>query len=413
MDLNELKSLAKKLPQHQPDAERSAILRKSLLSAAQKEIPHKSPRNLWFPIAAVAAAALAFYAGSRLSTSNPMSAPSQGQQLTFATLGSEDGATFSRELNPVTGVEEVSLSKGGLHVNSQNGQEILVRVRDAEIHGTAAVFDVRASDNQLHSVRVQSGRVELHIKNQLPVTLAPGQEWSNAQIVERIELALRSKPTIADGTAIEPLEAEPESEDQATDEPHVEDKKPQFLPPTKPKLPASVAIAKKPTQLTSSKPKPVVVTDSVAAAPGPDTIPSEDHAEEGQQVTVAAPAEQAFAKGFRALKRRDYTKAITALSSAIELGNDNAMRGDSRYWLSIALAKSGKNSQAMQAMSGFLRHHGDSSRAGEVSTMLGWLYVEKSQLERAAGLFKRGLTSASTKVRQSANAGLQAIERSH
>lgn len=415
MNVDELKSLAKQLPEHRPDAERSLALRQNLLDSVASETATASQPKYWLPLAAVAGVVLAFYAGTRMPDKVNSDALLSNTEFSSASLASDDGAAFTRQVNPETHTEEIRLSNGGLRIDSATSHQLVVHTRFAELRGDAAVFKVQASDNLLRSVVVQSGQVELHIENQPAVILGPGQEWKNGQIVEHIELALRDAP--AETSAPEPLppiatmESEPETKQLVESE----------LTKSKSSIPAKNKGEARAKQGTESSPKvsrthpnvgnvlPEVNPENISPKKADLVEPDDTSDNVSAPVPKASPAELAFASGYRALKQRRYPQAIADFNTAIKTGSDHAMRGDSRYWRSIAMAKSGQNTQAIASMSEFIDHHNTSPRAGEIATMLGWLYLERGKLERASALFKRGQQDTSAKVRNSAEAGQKAI----
>ena len=60
----------------------------------------------------------------------------------------------------------------------------------------------------------------------------------------------------------------------------------------------------------------------------------------------------------------------------------------------------------------FLRDYPNAPKIGEVSVILGWIFVEIGELSKAKTYFEDGLSDKSVRVRDSANAGLKALEKS-
>jgi TolA-binding protein len=126
----------------------------------------------------------------------------------------------------------------------------------------------------------------------------------------------------------------------------------------------------------------------------------------------AGPAERAFAHGWRALRSGGYAEAAGAFERAAEAGPGAALAEDARYWRAVALARGGHSAEARVAMSVFLELHPESTRAGEISAMLGWLLLDVHDHKGATRHFTDATTDPVPAVRSSARAGLSAVSRS-
>ncbi len=430
MDLEELKSLAKQLPEHQPTEDGAQALRDTLLAAVNKEQIRKRVFSPWLAAAAVAAAAaIAFFAGSR-SASSPTA-----DSITVAAspvLTSPDGAQFDRHSIEVDGknVEEVRLHGGSLRVATEETQHPLrVVTKNALLQGTSS-FSVEATEDELRAVHVQSGRLQVVIDNQPPIVLGPGESWVKPE-TQLIELAVRAESD-QEGTAESDQEGTAESDQEGTAESDQEgtaESDQEGTPESDQERTAdatvkatnrTVAAAKIKQNETVKKPmprfSPGASLEPESAAPVETENPVEDtdsseQAEEPEAAPIPSTTELAFDAGYRAVKRGDYAQGLRQLALAIAETDDTDLRADARYWRIVALARSGRATLAQRAMQEFLQVHKADSRGGEVATMLGWIYVEQGKTALARPLFEKGSTDASLRVRDSAQAGLETITK--
>jgi TolA-binding protein len=121
------------------------------------------------------------------------------------------------------------------------------------------------------------------------------------------------------------------------------------------------------------------------------------------------PGEQAFMEGWRAIRDGDHLSAARAMTRAIEASPHAMLAEDARYWRAIALGRSGRVQAARAAMEEFLRLHPQSTRAGEVSAILGWLLLDARESAAAELRFRAAELDLRPAVRDSARAGLQAL----
>jgi TolA-binding protein len=435
MDLDELKSLAKQLPEHQPTEDRTHQLRDSLLTAVNKEQIRKPLFSPWLAAGAIAvAAAVAFYAGTR-SAETTAASDEKSALVASPALTSPDGARFDRKISQsdVGEIEEVHLHGGSLQISAEAAQRPLrVVTKNASVRGVSS-FTVEASDDELRAVYVRSGRLEVRIENQPPIVLGPGESWIEPE-QQHIELAVRTgtKPieeevapvveTQADGEAPhdEALHNESSRDESSRDEtPHDKSSTDEALrdeaqrdetPRDEPKREAQAVtdIVKRAHPIATHKQE--TVEPSVDS--DVDTTPSETPAElPAETPRKPSATELAFDAGYRAVKRGDYAQGLLQLELALRETGDADLRADARYWRIVALARSGRKTLAQGAMQEFMQKHPRNSRGGEVATMLGWMYVEQGKAELAKPLFEVGNTDASARVRTSAQAGLKTIAK--
>ncbi len=151
MDLDELKSLAKQLPEHQPTEGRTHQLRDSLLTAVNKEQIRKPLFSPWLAAGAIAvAAAVAFYAGTR-SAETTAASGEKSALVASPALTSPDGARFDRKISQsdVGEIEEVHLHGGSLQISAEAAQRPLrVVTKNASVRGVSS-FTVEASDERI------------------------------------------------------------------------------------------------------------------------------------------------------------------------------------------------------------------------------------------------------------------------
>jgi hypothetical protein len=228
----------------------------------------------------------------------------------------------------------------------QPGERFRVITGDAEVEVRGTAFDVTARGDRLAAVRVIHGAVEVRAGQSPPVRVGAGESWT----------APAAAPT-----------AEPAS------------------PAPEPPLPT-------PAPRRAPPPTPALV------APPPDA---------GRPLLARSPARQAFDEGWRAIGANDFSAAALAFERAAA---DPDLAEDASFWRAVALARGGRAVPAARAFEAFLAAHPDAARAGEASAMLGWLLFERGEHRRAADRFRAALEDTSPRVRESAAAGLKAID---
>jgi outer membrane protein assembly factor BamD (BamD/ComL family) len=129
----------------------------------------------------------------------------------------------------------------------------------------------------------------------------------------------------------------------------------------------------------------------------------------------------AFDDAWRAMRANDFRAAAAAFDRAALSDDAGPLAEDARFWRAAALARANRSADAIAAFTSFLDRHPRSVRAGEASTMLGWLLLDRAtasappssatsaDLDRAAALFTSATRDPSARVRDSATRGLRAV----
>ncbi len=367
---------AEQLPFVEPDAERREDVRTALLIAARTERPateSRGPRRArlawWLGAPALAAAVVLFVAIDR----GPKPAPVPS--LKMATVEASEGAHFTHTSMDTD--EVVRLTSGRVTVRVQKleheEQRFRVVTSDAEVEVRGTSFDVEVVDDRLREVVVHEGLVEVRPKGRPALLLAAGERWTATTVTAAIpapELAPAPAPAPTPELAPAPAPA----------------------PAPTPAPIASLAPEVEPEPEVAPEPEP---EPELEPEPEPEPEPTE--------------AEVAFQDGWRTLRAGNYGNAADAFHTVIALDPDGPLAQDARYWRAIAQARAGRAATARISMARFLEKHPKSSRAGEISTMLGWLLVDVGDREAAQRRFKAAMHDDDEKVRNSARAGLEAL----
>ena len=120
-------------------------------------------------------------------------------------------------------------------------------------------------------------------------------------------------------------------------------------------------------------------------------------------------AEQAFAKGWEAIRNGDRVGAAQLFATAADAAPGSAISEDALYWQAVTLARLDRQSDASHAMASFMKRYPHSTRANEIGVMLGWLLVHEGKADEARPLFESASHDPIAKTRQSAQAGLDAV----
>lgn len=126
---------------------------------------------------------------------------------------------------------------------------------------------------------------------------------------------------------------------------------------------------------------------------------------------LGTPAEMAFVDAWRVLRAGDNVGAAAALARIVDIAPDAAVAEDAQYWRAVALARAGSVADARSAMERFLERYPTSARMGEMAAMSGWLLVDAHDWAGAECRFRLAIRDRVPAVRESARAGLAAVER--
>ncbi len=419
-----LVELGRELPDGAPDGARAEQLRTSLVAAVRTQTRATDrPRRSWraalvFATAgAAAAAAVALWVGLTGSeTTMNASHPVTGDRR--ATVQASQGAHFVHSKAEESGVDNeiVRLSRGRITLAVQplaSGERFRVVTGNAEIEVRGTSFDVEVIDDKLVEVAVHSGLVEVRLPERAPLLLAAGERW-NAKVAA---VAVTDPAAIDDGVEQVEEGVEPAVDaDRAVAEPAIiVDRDSGAVTETRPRSEqrkprrAPVAVARAQTVEIDGPAAVEVEAAAEAAADVADEADAEA-ADPTSLTTLPTPSESAFQWGWKALKSGNYGEAAAAFARVIVMAPDAPLAEDARYWEAVALARAGRDKVARRAMVTFLERHPASVRAGEVSVMLGWLLLEAGEDAAARKRFKIATSDRRRQVRDSARAGLAAIE---
>jgi FecR protein len=361
--------LARELPVTVPPAAHREEMRTALLARA--EVPRRPARPVWLvPAVAIAAAAglVGFVARPRGEAPAPVPAP-----VPVAVAGHHHGTVRpqpgARYLTGTPSPDEVVvLVEGALDIEVaplHAGERYRVVVGSAEVEVRGTSFTITAREARLVGVRVAHGRVEIRSERGPVITLTAGQSWQPEVAAAPVVVAA---PVVA--------------------------------PPPRPRAP-----------------RPAPRPPQVVAAPPPEAAPA-------VVAPARAPEEVAYDAAWRALRANDFTRAASGFSRVLLLAPDSALVEDASFWHAVALARAGRSAEAVSAFRDFLDGRGTpawgrgsidgyarSARAGEASTMLGWILIDRREDDEAARRFRAGLGDGNPAVRASAKAGLDAIAR--
>lgn len=119
----------------------------------------------------------------------------------------------------------------------------------------------------------------------------------------------------------------------------------------------------------------------------------------------------AYTDGWSALRQSRFDDAVVAFTRTIATDPDGVLADDARFWQAVALGRASRSGDAIVAFRALVDEHPGSSHSAEASVMLGWLLVDAKQLREARERFSAGVDDATPSVRESARAGIAAIDR--
>ncbi|HVV83369.1 MAG TPA: tetratricopeptide repeat protein [Kofleriaceae bacterium] len=164
---------------------------------------------------------------------------------------------------------------------------------------------------------------------------------------------------------------------------------------------------------------PVVPSVAPQPAPQPQSIPRHDPSPHEPRFSTSvaptvpppppAPGEAEFRAGWAALQASEPRSAAASFAAARQT-RGSVLVEDASFWEGIALARAGERPAAIAALRRFVGAYPSSSRAGEAAAKLGWLLYETGDLDGARPYFQSAVDDVVPKVRQSARAGLDAID---
>ena len=452
--------VGRELPSMLPGQQQREAVRTAILAAADESVPSASSargpaRGRWrWPAAGAlaAAAAIALWLSYRplpaeLEIASPVidspviDSPAIDSKSADAVatarpshhraaLSTSSDADFVHETRLVTETraglattdEVVRLKQGRARVSVDHlveRERFRVVTSDAEVEVRGTAFDVEVEHDQLVEVWVQDGVVEVRRRGDVPMLLYAGDYWSLHTGLVRAYSAsavpMRQSPMqqsiLPPGPLPLPLPVtRPSASDTA-----------KKIPPKK--IPNNAAPVRK------AKKRVAIKTPTSAGKAGEKAAPASESESEKDQTNSAEPGgnepplpygwpkaaasatERSFEAGWRALRAKDYQRAALFFERAIAANSDDPLAQDAGYWRAIALARCQRRAAARQAMREFIARYPGSSRAGELSVMLGWSLIEAGNPEAARPHFQRASSQKSRKIADAARAGLREVER--
>ncbi len=384
---HDLDELSRSIEWEHPSAKRCLTTRKQLLQTVRTRQIRPAPSNYRRVVPAMVAFALVS-AGIWLavlhysSTATPSVAKYRGQ------IHPSLGASFERVGTP--GHELVRVRHGVMRfsVEPLQGTEffrVAVGSDMVEVHGT--VFNVTAIANELVSVSVVRGRVDVLPATGDRISLRPGEHWISPAILQR-------ERTVSSGSRDEvQKDGEFNPSPQQDSKGENTQRTPRSLrfqsPKSKPASSAQVQIQNKSDASTGTDAAPL---DS----PEP---PSE------------FPGEVDFQTGWSAFERGDFGRAASILGRSCRAARAVTLGEDACFWHAVALERAGRPSEARANFRRYLTQWPDSSRSNEARISLGWLLLANGTPSEAKGLFEAANNDLAPSVRTSARRGLQAIKQ--
>ncbi len=257
-----------------------------------------------------------------------------------------------------------------------DGERFRVVTGDGEVDARDAALDVTVVNDRLVSVRAIRGAATVKVAS-FERVIRTGETWTSAS-----ELAI---PTVSPAPSPAPSPVvTPAVVAVVPVVPRVDNTQAPVLPRRAP--------------VPSGPERELVPEPSIVPPPAPAPTPR-------------SMVQQAFDDGWAAMRAGDFTTAATAFERATAVTTDQRMLEDATYWRGVALARAGEVGVAGHVFAAFIVAYPASTRATEVSAMLGWILLERGDAAEARLRFEAALKSASPEVRESAAAGLQATTR--
>jgi hypothetical protein len=349
---------------------------------------HRRPAR-WAPRLAVVATPLALAAaillwvrgsasdGVLVRPTRPAMAVAPASAPTFrGSIAPRPGARFERVASAPR--ERVRLHDGAIAIDVaplRAGESFHVEVGadEVDVHGTS--FEVAASTEVLRSVVVFEGVVEVRPAGLAAVVLHAGERW------DRPTAPAPTAPRSVDeeSTARAPVRVRASREPGAA--------------PARPNTPV--------------EPAPFAPVEPAATAPRTETAP--------RPPTAALPADRPMARmfdrGWNQLRAGQLGAAATTFAEATAAYPRDPLAEDASFWRAVALAR-GKRAGAVDALGGFLDRYPRSARKGEASAMLGWILLERGDVDGAERRFRAAADDPVQTVRTSARRGLEAVAAS-
>jgi hypothetical protein len=372
--LQRTRGLLKELPTAALSADRGRVLRDAILVKSSALTARRRPVRVWLLASAGLAAGLALLVVAKGWFAHaPVPTPVAIAPVVRGTVAPQGPAVFTRASTQPD--ELVRVSEGTLHLKVRHlnpGERFRVVTSDAEVEVRGTAFEVRAHENRLLSVRVSEGLVEVRPTGKPIMLLGPGNEW-HAQ-----ETPVVQPPVVAPVESPRPAPSAPVRIAYAV---------------PKPAIPAQARQSAEPEVQPEGK-----VTPPPSEKPAPSPAPSDA-------------VERHFQRGWSALRAHNPKEAARAFAAAASQAGEQPLAEDASFWHAVALQRVAHDEAARTALAIFIARYPHSPRVGEASALLGWLLLENGDKPGASARFRAAMSDPVARVRNSASAGLQAVER--
>jgi TolA-binding protein len=389
--IKQVVELGQELPGGQPDSARKEAVRNAVLTRAATEfVPRTRWRKSWLAVAAAASIAVitsVFFAMGQ--GGNDLESESSSDPAYHGLVHKNGEAKFFHTISKADTLDEiVRITYGKVNVNVtplKDGERFLVVTGDAEIEVRGTSFDVNVEEDLLVSVRVFSGKVEVRPEEGEHVLLTAGERWRRPKVESSTPPTIDKEPPMIAEANVEKEKENPRAEE----------------------VPRAIM------KVSHNLEQEIIETDEEIEETA-DEIADEIADETADEVPEEAPNEtrqNQFELGFKALRDGQPHTAAKHFERSIEMDKDGALAEDASFWRAVAYTRSGMNSEATKALNYHLKKYPNSPRAGEASTMLGWRLLKAGDMVRAQELFESARDDKVARVRQSANKGLEAVQK--
>lgn len=387
--ISHLVEAGRKLPIGYPNEKRLDDVRIEIFAGALAPKPSMSRAKVGaFAVFVIAFIALAF-AGTRYIPSifdNERNRASG--EIYRAKIIPQGFATYSVESSQPN--EVVRLKTGTIRVMVDPlmpDERFRVIIGSAEVIVRGTVFDVMAENDKLIDVQVQSGKVEVRPHVLKPIALGPGQSLNEKQLVDK---QADEKILVAQNVPPKQEFTKSSKASDANNSLMISKKK---------------SITKKELNQNASKTMAKTKVEKIQPAP------SKEESQNAVSIHAKSLSQIAFENGWAALREGNHSKAAQSFAQAIEQAGDSPLVEDATFWHAVALARSGKTTQAKNALNLFISIYPRSPRKGEASVMLGWILVRAGDFDNAKLHFNSAIGDRVSHVRESAAKGLAEIDK--
>jgi TolA-binding protein len=372
--LERTRGLLKDLPTAELSPDRGRLLRDAILVKSSALAERRRPARVWLLASTGLAACLALLVVAKGWFADfPAPRPVAIIAVERGTIAPQGPAVFTRASAQPD--ELVRVSEGTLHLKVRHlnpGERFRVVTSDAEVEVRGTAFQVRAHENRLLSVRVSEGLVEVRPTGKPIMLLGPGNEWHAQETPPAQPPAVVSVETPRPATS----------------------------------APARIAYA---APKSAATPRARDIAEPEARPESNGTPPLSEKPAPSPAPTDAV--ERQFQLGWSALRAHNHKEAARAFAVAASQAGEQPLAEDASFWHAVALERAAHDEAARTALAIFIARYPRSPRVGEASALLGWLLLENGDKAGASARFRAAMTDPVERVRSSASAGLQAVER--